>query len=116
ANDGGRIRTFNILKRIAQRHQVTLITFADPDEDAERLAFLREICCDVIAIRQPKALRRSFMDKLRRLITRTPASLHRYDSPEMRGMLRNLLKSGEFEAVHVDQIYLAQYVEDLAPM
>lgn len=115
-NDGGRIRTFNILKEVARQHKITLVTFADPVRDGERLEPLREFCSEVLAVHRPTPPQRNLIDKLRDLRARYPVALAEYASIEMQAALKRLADSGRFEVAHVDQIYLAQYADDLAPL
>jgi sugar transferase (PEP-CTERM/EpsH1 system associated) len=115
-NDGGRIRTFNILKQVAERHEVCLITFADPSVHDVSLESMRTFCAEVISVPKPAARQRSWHAKLRDQRRREPIALDQYRSREMADVLRGLAGSGQFDVVHVDHIYLAQYVEDLAPL
>lgn len=115
-NDGGRIRTWNILRQVAQRHEVTLATFVNPEQDLERLAALREVCREVVSFGRPQVSARSLSRKLAGLLRRTPGSLPQYHSPALDSALRRWAAERAFNIVHVDQIYLAQYAKALAPM
>lgn len=115
-NDGGRIRTYNILKEVARRHETTLLTFADPERDAKRLEALHPLCVDVMTVPLPVPPPRSLPRKVTGLFQRWPISLERYRSPTMSRLLRSLAQGSRYDVVHVDQIYLAQYAPDLHPL
>ncbi len=49
-NKGDKVRSFNILRQLAQRHRVFLGTFVDHPDDRAHVAKLREWCEDVFAV------------------------------------------------------------------
>jgi len=114
-NDGGRIRTYNILKQVTRRHEVILVTFAPPQQQAERLEALRPLCAGVFALPLPRPPRRTLLHKAAGLFSRRPISLARYRSPEMARLLHALARN-HYDVAHIDQIYLAQYIHDLHPL
>jgi sugar transferase (PEP-CTERM/EpsH1 system associated) len=115
-DDGGRIRTLNILKQVAQRHQLTLLAFSDPSRHDHYLEYLQSWCVKVIVIPKPIVGSRSVFAKLRDIRRDKPISLDQYYSREMASAIRDLVRTGGFDVAHIDHIYLAQYVEDLAPL
>lgn len=114
-DSGGRIRTFNMLKQIARRHEVTLVSFGDAS-DASALTTLRALCSDVIAVQCPKTAQRHLIHKLRELPVRYPVSLETYRSVEMTETIRSLVSDGSCEIAHIDFIHMAQYAEVLKPL
>src|SRR5690242_7646694 len=46
-NKGDKIRAWNVLKHLAQRHRVHLATFIDAPEDIQEVSFLESICSSV---------------------------------------------------------------------
>lgn len=115
-NDGGRIRTWNILQQIAQRHEVTLGTFAKAGGDREPLAVLRKMCREVVTVEQPQLPARTLLHRIAGLFRHTPASLRQYRSLLLSNALRRWAGERAFDVVHVDQIYLAQYAPALHPL
>ena len=115
-NYGGRIRTYNILKQIAQNHQVTLVAFGDAAEWADSLAVLGKLCAEIILVPEPGPVSRTTIDKVRDLPARYPVSLATHFSSEMKATLQQLAQSGRFDVAHVDHIILAQYSDDLKPL
>lgn len=115
-NDGGRIRTYNILRQVARRHEVTLATFADGEQDQERLAALGQVCHQVVALSRPSVPARTLPRKVAGFFRRTPVCLQQYRSPALEAALRRWAAEGAFDIVHVDQILLAQYARALRPL
>ena len=44
---GPKVRSYYVLRHLAQTHQVTLLAFSRPDDSPEAIQHLREICEDV---------------------------------------------------------------------
>ncbi len=114
--DGGRIRTFNILKEVASRHVVTMVCFEDPVSTADHQKDLREWCKDLVVVPSPRLPRRGWLTKVRDLPRRDPIGLRRWSSPQMRVTLSDLVRSGRYDLAHIDHIALAQYSDLLRSM
>lgn len=116
---GTEIRTFNLLKYLAQRHSITLVTqrhagVADEEVEALRTCVDQLLMFDLPevvpvpnrAIRVGKQVQR-FTTSL--LNTTPPNVLHRY-SPEMRAAITTEIQTGEYDAVtcehSVNEIYI----------
>ena len=107
--DGGRLRTYNILKQAALRHRVTLVCFADPLSGPEAQDRLRRMCERVVVVPLAVTARRGVRDKLADLPRRLPAGLRQWESEEFVARLRELADSGVFNIAHIDHLALAQY-------
>lgn len=108
-NDGGRIRTYNILKQIGQRHAVTLLTYGDRSNHHDSLEALAPYCREINIIPLPVPVKRNWPAKLLDQSRKYPISLSRYRSAEFEGRIRQLVSEHNFDVVHIDQIYLGQY-------
>jgi hypothetical protein len=113
ANDGGRIRTFNILKQAARRHAVTLLTSADPTGYPGAQEVLRDSCDEFIILPPPLLSQRKWTAKIGNLKRRYPVALDKHNSVEFRRKIKSVTSNTVFDLVHVDQIYLAQYIDIL---
>ncbi len=101
---------------MARRHEVTLATFADAEQDRERLAALYDMCHEVLAFGRPQMPARTLPRKAAGLFRRTPVSLAQYRAPALDASLRRWAAERAFNVVHVDQLYLAQYAGALSPL
>jgi sugar transferase (PEP-CTERM/EpsH1 system associated) len=115
-NDGGRIRTFNILKQMARRHDVTLVAFERAGDGTGDLSELHALCQQVVLLPRPLPAPRSWAVKVRDVPRRYPPCLREYDSPQAWDTLARMVVQGGFDVAHVDQIFLAQYAAALAPL
>jgi sugar transferase (PEP-CTERM/EpsH1 system associated) len=112
-HDGGRLRTYNLLKGVAQRHRVTFVTFCASAVAEESLSPLRPFCHHVLAVPRSESPDRSLGRKLLDLSARWPVALGRYRSPEMMALLTRLVDRGRYDVAHIDHIYLVQYLAAL---
>lgn len=116
ADNGGRLRTFHLLQQAAQAHEITFVAFGDPpsgvEDDADANA-LERLCQAVYYLPRPQPGRPSLAERWRFLAGRRPLALRLYRSPAMARCLRELLVENQYDLIHVDQIYLAQYAPDL---
>ena len=114
--DGGRIRTFNILKQVASRHAATLLCFEHPLSREADIQKLSELCEDVIGVLRPGQPRRDLAHRLLRSLSYRPAGLQPWWSHCMAQRVGALVDTQQFELVHVDQILLAQYSPNFPPL
>jgi sugar transferase (PEP-CTERM/EpsH1 system associated) len=109
---GGKIRSFNLLKEVAKKHDVTLFTFyaaqaADTHDDLKQY-FSRVIHLPVVLPAQ-----RGFGEALkyaRNLLTRRPYSLSKYALPEVASALRKLLMEDRYDLLICDFLFSAPIV------
>ena len=104
---GPKVRAYYMLRYLAARHRVTLVSFVRPDDRPESLAHLRGICAEV----HPVAMRRSWWRNLRAatkgLLTGLPMIVARDDIGEMADLLRGLARRRTFDVIHADQLSMA---------
>lgn len=54
ANNGSKIRIYNLLRQLAAAHDITLLSFAEADEATpEQVAHLRAFCREVVSVAKP---------------------------------------------------------------
>jgi glycosyltransferase involved in cell wall biosynthesis len=108
-DSGPKVRAYYTLRHLAQRHEVTLVSFVRADDQLEYIAHLERFCRAVCAV----PMRRSWLRDARALLvaglTRQPVVIVRDEISEMHATLRQLVKEGTFEVIHADQTSMAQY-------
>ena len=110
-NDGGRLRTFNLLQQVAKAHSVTLVTFASLKAQPADPSALSGICEEIHLLPLPVVARARPVERLEAIRRGRPLALRLFASRAMAATLATLVEKGEYDVVHVDQIYLAQYRE-----
>src|SRR3954466_10561574 len=102
---GAAIRNLHILLYLAERHRVTLLTFAsDGEMDRSRL----ERVCDHVEILA--APHRSSGERLKTLLTSSlPDMAWRLRTDAMAERMRHLCAQVHFDAIHIEGIEMACY-------
>lgn len=110
---GTSIRNFNIIKQLAPRHEITLLSFGTPTElqNAEPLRAL----CRRIEI-APYPIARTLTQRARDLFfSPLPDMALRLKSDEMRATVERALRGENFDAVQIEGIEMARYILDSPP-
>ncbi len=106
---GPKMRSYFALKHLARRHDVTLVTFVRPTDKPEHIAEMERICAAVHTVPMPRAAWRDGLFLLKSLLTGQPFLIARDEVSAMGKLLRRLALSGQFDAIHADQLWMAQY-------
>ena len=105
---GGKIRSFQILKQLARKHDVTVYTFYGRHPDDAHME-LRTIFASVVsrplALPAPRSLA-EYAQYARLLLSGRSATMDKYYLyPEVRGTLSALIDANRFDAIICDFIY-----------
>ncbi|MCB8923768.1 MAG: glycosyltransferase [Ardenticatenaceae bacterium] len=113
-NAGPRVKTWNVLRYLTgQGHEVTLVSFVRPDEEAFVPA-LREVCTAVHTIPIRRSRLADVVYLLRSQVSGRPFLIERDDLKGMRETVRGLLAAQSFDVVHADQLTMTQFALDAA--
>lgn len=108
-DSGPKVKTYYVLKYLAQRHQVTLVSFVRDTDKPDYVRHLETLCERVITV----PITRSKMDDLRFLgrsfVSGDPWMMLRDERPEMKRVLADLAAGTPFDVVHADQLNMGQY-------
>jgi len=111
--EGRALRTFNLLKQVARKHEIFLLSFVQTPEELEGIEHLRPFCSHVEAV--PLHLGHArwhiAMDVLREVFGVAPLHAVKYRSRAMRKKLRALLATGTIDVVHLDMLHLGEYLK-----
>jgi polysaccharide biosynthesis protein PslH len=116
-DSGPKVKTYHVLRYLAERHEVHLLTFARSDAEVEAAGQLDRWCKSIT----PVPLRRSRSTDVRYLLrslrTGRPFLVERDDLPEMRQAMHTVSTHHEFDAIHADQLTMGQYaLQGRAPL
>ncbi len=108
-DSGPKVKTYYVLKYLAQQHQVTLVSFVRDTDKPEYVKHLETLCERVITV----PITRSKTDDLRflgrSLVSGDPWMMLRDERPEMQRALADLAAGEPFDVVHADQLNMGQY-------
>lgn len=108
-HSGGRIVTWNLISRLAKRHEVTVVALTHAPEDEENARVFRETVPDTHTFPAHRKWDGPVM--LRSLVGATPYKVRRFHNRAMERKVRELLASGDTDVVHCQNFYTAQYVQ-----
>jgi len=111
---GGRIRIYNLLRRVASRHEVSLAAFLEKPEDAEGVLHLRQFCARVETASFHKRSRLAKIPgMLRYALAGKPPELKLLHSEELVGKIRQLVSMVDFDIVQIES-RMGLYLETLS--
>jgi GT2 family glycosyltransferase/glycosyltransferase involved in cell wall biosynthesis len=98
----GRMHT--MIRLLAQRHQVSVVTFIDKESELKYVPELEEYCQEVVVIHRKPPYRR------RNPLVLEPFVVSEFNSPQMGAEIHRLLSERDFDIVQVEYTQMAQYV------
>ena len=102
---GGKLRTWHLMRHLAQRHDITYLSFADPSQTEEHRTGMREVCRQLVTVprRDPdKGTLRFYADAARYLVDPIPYAVAKYRSADYAARAEQLLRRGSYDAVVCD--------------
>lgn len=113
ANNGSKLRVYNLLRGLTARHEVTLLSFADEAVPSEPPPELRAICRDVQTVPW-HSYNPTSGKSLLALLNPTPRAIVDTYSVEMRDRLRRELDRASYDLVIASQWNTAAYLQDVS--
>jgi len=111
-DNGSKIRIFNLLRHLSERHDIDLISFASENISAERFREAKKYCGNVIAVKYHdfdpfhwKALLGFFSNKPRSMV-------FVYDQ-SMQKRIDSMIAQNEYEVILASQLDLLSYTEKI---
>lgn len=101
---GGQIRTYNLLKNLASKHQITLASFIRKEEEKNYLKDLKPYCQKVLVFKRRKAW--SPVNILLSLVTPFPFLVCIYLDLKMRSQIEKELLSQNYDLIHAETFYV----------
>lgn len=107
-DSGPKVKTWNVLKYLAQHHAVTLASFVRGDQSDEA-RHLAQYCQAVHTVPMTRGAVRDAWYMTRSLLTSQPFLMVRDDRVAMRRLIDRLVAEEHFDVAHADQLNMAQY-------
>ncbi|MBZ0289126.1 MAG: glycosyltransferase family 4 protein [Anaerolineae bacterium] len=108
-DSGPKVKTYYVLKYLAQHHDVTLVSFVRDSDKPAYISHLESLCERVITVPITRSKTRDLRYLGQSLFSGDPWMMLRDERPEMRKALAELAASIHFDVVHADQLNMAQY-------
>jgi glycosyltransferase involved in cell wall biosynthesis len=110
-DDGGQIRTYNVLRTLASEFRVSLVALEPPSRSDEQP--IRDLGVDVKTFRKLRPRWAMPWYLAQSVFTRAPYPLRKNFSRAMLSEIRRELATGTIGALHMNQIDAVQYVDAL---
>lgn len=108
-NKGDKVRSYHLLRHLAERHQVYLGTFVDDPEDMAHVDTVRQWCADVKAVSlHPQRAR---LASLQGLLGSDALTLHYYRSGELHRWVDQTIEREGIDTAVVFSSSMAQYAD-----
>ena len=101
---GGQIRSYNLLKNLAQKHTITLFSFIRSDKEKRFLTNLKPFCQKVVIFKRRQAW--DPRNLLLALFTPYPFLVSIYLSRSFRRAITEELASGNYDLIHAETFYI----------
>ena len=107
-NRGGKIRPFNMIQHLSRKHEVTVASLAETEQELRDGAGLEKHCEKVIAELLPKPVR--WRQACTALCTSEPSSVAYFRSIDLHRRVQKVLREQKFDCAIVHCAFVAQYV------
>ncbi len=109
-DSGPKVKTLNVIKYLAQKHAITLVSFVRGDQSADVEA-LKQYCREVHTVPMERGKLQDLRALISSLLSGVPWLIARDRRQEMVQLVQRLARQTQFDVVDADQLNMAQYAE-----
>lgn len=107
---GPKVRIYHVLQYLKTAgHDVTLVAFRRKTDKSLAIDKVREYCVDIQTVLMNRSRVQDAWQLAKSLSSTKPFLIGRDSVTAMHGIVRDLLKQRDFDAIHADQLWMAQY-------
>lgn len=106
-----RYTIYHFLKHFSRRHAITLVAFAESEEEARQADVLKPFCERVVPVVLPPW--RAYAQVLRGLASTKPLTVWLYHSKTMLDTIRRIVTEGSVDLAYVYHLRMGQYLADI---
>ena len=102
---GGKLRTWHLMRHLAQQHEITYVSFSEPDQLQEHCDGMSEVCAQLVTVPRidpAKGTAAFYLDAARHVLQPLPYAVGKYRSEEYAATVRRLLATGGYDVVVAD--------------
>lgn len=104
---GDKLRTFNFIKHLSRKHEVTLLSFIETEEELKNIDDYKKYYSKLITIKLPKLS--SYINCLVGIISNKPLQIFYYQSNDMRNAVQQELLNS-YDTIFCHLIRMSQYM------
>ena len=107
---GPKVRSYRVLQYLARAgHDLTLVAFRRDNDKLEDMRHMSRYCSAVHTVLLRRSHFRDILSLIASQLNDIPFLIRRDDVADMHLLLKDLLAQQSFDAVHADQLWMAQY-------
>jgi len=107
-NRGDRIRAYNFIKHLSEKHSVTFVSFFESAEDIDSIGELERFCTQVKVV--PFNRFRACLNSMSHAFSKLPLQMWYWYSKEMQKIIDDLVFQNDFDLIHAQFFRMAQYI------
>ena len=107
---GGKLRTWHLMRHLAQRHAITYLAFKEPGQPAADVDGMHEVAARVETVTRAEPAKgtvRFYADAAMHLVDPLPYAVAKYRSREFKQRINALLESQDFDLIVCDFLFPA---------
>ncbi len=104
-------RVYHFVRLLSQRHSVTLLSFADADQDQHAVA-LRAICAEVHTVPRLMTRNTKRVGQLSSLFSKVSYQWRSHQSKQMQQTLNELAQTRQFDVIQIESSQLGCFAFD----
>jgi len=108
---GDKLKIWNLAKRLSKNHELHLFTIAQDQGELEQMEKLKTVFKEVHIVYLPKW--KSIFKTAIALFGKLPFQVAYFQSLAFSKLVRNALKTGQYDSVHIQHIRMGQYFRQL---
>jgi glycosyltransferase involved in cell wall biosynthesis len=105
---GGQIRSYNLIKHLSKKHDITLICFTRDTNTDDQVNHMRKYCKKVFAFKRGKAW--TIPNILRTGFSTYPFLVMIYYSNDVKAALQKEIADGGYDLIHAETFYVMPYL------
>lgn len=112
-DNGGKIKTFNMLKMLSSMNNIDLFSFYEEEKDKENIKPLEDLCNNIAVVKKPLTTSKnmSYMKKVavKTIFSPLPMVAYKFKDEEMYTLLEESIKRNKYDLIYIDHLQLAVY-------
>ena len=108
-SSGGQIRTFNLLKHLSEKNEITLVALYKNETEKKYYSYLKNFCKKIYLCQRPEKPW-TFKTIFNTLFSFSPFLVVRNFSEEAKNIISKLLNQEHFDVIHAETFYVMPHI------
>ncbi|MFA6017263.1 MAG: glycosyltransferase family 4 protein [Patescibacteria group bacterium] len=110
-SSGGQIRTYNLLKYLSQKNEITLVALYKNNEEKKYESYLKKYCRKIYLCKRPSSPWQ-FNNIFKTIFSSSPFLVVRNYSDEAKTIINKLLNLEKFDVIHAETFYVMPHIPE----